>query len=1352
MGKKLKYIIPGVLFLFIGLFSFSQIWNPTHKNYPPNAYRSDQYDSSPQNWSFAQDKRGILYVGNSSGILEYDGKFWKMVDGTNLSTMDRLCLGNDDRIYAGGTGDFGYLSADSVGNSHLVSLIPLVPENCRDFGFIQDIKASEEGVYFISVNLTFFYDGESLSILEPHRIYKGFEIGGQVYLRPRNSDQNRPIIAAKENTLVPTPWKPALEEDNVFEILGGENSELYFFTYSEGFQLLDKDRFHILNPALKEIYNKSFIFNAAHSGKNHFAIGTIRDGLIVHNDSGQITHHFTSENLLLDNSIYATFQDQESGVWLGTEKGIARIKTTSPIEQAGPENGITGLIRSVTRKGKTLYAGGTDGVFVLPITNFDLPTNSAQKASLIQGLDTDTWKLIQWDDKLVAGNVLGTFQVKPKSTQSLLVLDTRGFVKSKIHPGTVFIGTTKGIYYLTENQSSRNAPPQLAASIESEISLMEEDHKGNLWLSGSNGIDLYWIKNPLDTQTLEIKYFDNESGLPEGYGWIYPYFVNGKIYFGTTIGIYEFDESTETFVPSPDFSDHFTNGKNEARNLSIGPDGTVWMSSLNQFGPLLKNENNQYHWDSTRIASIPPTDIWCIYPDSNGIIYLGTTDGVVRYNTNLISNAPYPALVRKVILGPDSVLFHGTFADSNGISTLQQPEHMIPVLEPPVRNITFEFSAINFDWEDELVFSYYLENYDEEWSAWSYDTKVPYTNLSAGTYTFRVRAKNVYEQISEEGTYTFTINPPLYATWWAFILYGILAIAFIYLIVRMNANRLRKRNIALEATIQDRTHEILEQKDQLEETNEQLRVAKEQAERSEKFMEQFLANMSHEIRTPMNAVMGMTHLLLDTKLDERQQKFLNTIKYASDNLLVIINDILDLTKIEVGQMTLEEIPFRLSKVADGVVNTVLLKAEEKGLKLIVDYDENLPPVIYGDPFRLNQILLNLVNNAVKFTEEGYVRLAMRLLEREDDQVFIRFQVEDSGIGIPEDKLDDIFQSFKQASAETTRKFGGTGLGLTISRHLVELQNGQIDVDSEEDEGTTFGFNLWFQMGTVEELEQEEAAEEAEISGALPPIRLLLVDDDAFNREVGRETLLNWHAGIELEMAENGREALEKVSSKAFDIVLMDMQMPEMDGMTATQAIRKLEGPEANVPIVALTAHASRKERERCLAGGMNEYLTKPFQPKELFRTILRLLPEEARNRPPVPTSAPEDTSPEPTEVLSSGYTLQLLNLEILEGISGGDPKRLMKFLDMFDRLSQQEWKVIRAAAGKKEWDTVRKSAHKLKGQAGYLGVDFLHKLLERIEKFEYPETDLELLTHLLTETEEGLEKVRAEIAEIKIDK
>ncbi len=378
---------------------------------------------------------------------------------------------------------------------------------------------------------------------------------------------------------------------------------------------------------------------------------------------------------------------------------------------------------------------------------------------------------------------------------------------------------------------------------------------------------------------------------------------------------------------------------------------------------------------------------------------------------------------------------------------------------------------------------------------------------------------------------------------------------------------------------------------------------------SAKFKDQFLANMSHEIRTPMNAIVGMTRLMLKRNQDEDNMKYLNAIQQAGNNLLVIVNDILDISKIEAGKMEIEQIPFSLKHLLDGVSSTLQFKAEEKNLPLIFVVEKDLPDNLIGDPTRLTQVLINLIGNAIKFTEKGSVTLNVHSFSstnenNSEQHKFIQFDVIDTGIGIAEDKLDKVFESFSQAGSDTSRKFGGTGLGLTISKQLCEMMGGGIGVNSTYGNGTTFWFTIPCRTADAESVSATEAAANdfLELAKKLEGVKVLLTEDDGFNQIVAIDSLQSMIPNVNVDVAENGKIAVEKVSQKHYDIILMDLQMPEMNGYQATEAIRKTGNA---IKIMAMTADALKTDTDKCFAIGMNDYISKPFEEEDLIRKIYK---------------------------------------------------------------------------------------------------------------------------------------------------
>lgn len=364
-----------------------------------------------------------------------------------------------------------------------------------------------------------------------------------------------------------------------------------------------------------------------------------------------------------------------------------------------------------------------------------------------------------------------------------------------------------------------------------------------------------------------------------------------------------------------------------------------------------------------------------------------------------------------------------------------------------------------------------------------------------------------------------------------------------------------------------------------------------------KAKQQFLSNMSHEIRTPMNAIIGFTKVLLKTNLSAQQKEYLQAIKLSGNALIVLINDILDLAKVEAGKMVFEQIPFKLVLSISAILHLFEPKIQEKNLKLIKEYDDRIPEVLLGDPVRLHQIIINLVSNALKFTTKGEIIVSIKLLEEDDNEASIEFAVKDTGIGIAESKLEQIFENFQQASSGTSRLYGGTGLGLSIVKNLVEPQGGSIQVYSKLNEGSTFSFVLKFQKTNAE---VDFETESIEIDTDITDIKVLVVEDIILNQLLMRTLLEDF--GFECDIADNGRIAIEKLQTQEYDVILMDLQMPEMNGFEATDFIRNKM--KSNIPIIALTADVTTVDLAKCTVVGMNDYIAKPVDERVLYSKII----------------------------------------------------------------------------------------------------------------------------------------------------
>ncbi|PQJ09817.1 hypothetical protein CJD36_018000 [Flavipsychrobacter stenotrophus] len=470
-------------------------------------------------------------------------------------------------------------------------------------------------------------------------------------------------------------------------------------------------------------------------------------------------------------------------------------------------------------------------------------------------------------------------------------------------------------------------------------------------------------------------------------------------------------------------------------------------------------------------------------------------------------------------------------------------------------------------------------------------------------------------------------------------------------------------------------------------TQEAMQEAARLATEAKDMQQTFLGKMSHEIRTPMNGVVGMVNLLNTTQLTPEQQEFVDGIKESSVNMIRIINDILDVTKIQSGKLIFEETDFALKNLVNGVIFALKAGADKKGIQLISQIDSQVPDLLVADPVRLNQVLLNLADNALKFTEKGSISIQVRIKENRPDGMNLEFIVADTGIGIPENKVQAIFESFTQAESDTTRKYGGTGLGLTIAKQLIEQQGGEIKVISREGKGTTFTFTFNFKLAKSAEF-LENAKPKEVVLHSLEGYHILLVEDNVMNQRVAKYTIEKW--GAKMSIADRGAKAVDMVAQNNYDLILMDIQMPEMNGVQTASKIRK--ELKCNTPIMAMTASVMQGERENCVKVGMNDYISKPFNPAELNQKIWDLLPKKEH-------------------IVEKKIT----NINYLRNAVGGDLSAIKEILEIYLSKTPPLLDALENEMAVNKTDNIESIVHNLKNSVGIIGADALFHLLDTIE-------------------------------------
>ncbi len=984
-------------------------------------------------------------------------------------------------------------------------------------------------------------------------------------------------------------------------------------------------------------------------------------------------YDLSEENSLSNNSIYCIYKDDIGNMWVGTWSGgvnfLPRSREKFAHYQQSANSLSNNIILDITGDAEGNIWLGTDGG---GLNRFDPKKNSfthyrydAKNKNSPSG--DHVISVIEVEKGILGiGYHRGGFDLfntktgkfthhMPEENNPRSLSMSSVNIVFKDRDSSLWIGTWGGgvgLYDKTNKDFTWYQQNAADKSISNDfIHAIGEDQEGNIWIGTDVGA------NVLDKKTGKITLYQND---PKNKNSLSNNIIVdiendhlGNLWLATAGGLNLFQKETQTFKVYTE-KDGLPN--NMIRGILEDHNFNLWISSnkgLSMFNPVTKVFRNYNIDDGLQGNHFKPHSS---FRTKDGGIFFGGSNGFnVFYPDSLKDNTFSPP-----VYFTDLQVFNKSISVSSEDSILQHhiTEATEIILSHDQSVFTLEFAALNYTLPEKNMYAYKLKGFDKEWNYVGHKRTATYTNLNPGEYEFQVKGSNNDGLWNEQGvSIKIIITPPFWLTWWFKTLAFLITIWVGYLVIRSRLNRIKKQQEALEHEVKQRTAEVIQQKEALEgqaenmqtlndqlqaqtdflqgmnseiiEKSEEAEAAREEAERANQAKSTFLATMSHEIRTPMNGIIGMASLLEDTPLTSEQLEYAQIIRSSGENLLGIINDILDFSKIESGKMDLEEQDFDLRTCIENVLDLFASKAAGLRLDLVYQLDNDVPNQIVGDSLRVRQILLNLIGNAIKFTHQGEIFIGIHVSKKNDGGLELQFEVRDTGIGIPEDKLNRLFKAFSQVDASTTRKYGGTGLGLAIAEKLVGLMGGRIWIESVVGKGTSFFFTLQSKLS-----DKPVQTYVYNNMGSLEGKKVLVVDDNSTNRLILKSQLELWKLAPSI--AFSGKHALEILSQgAAFDLVLTDMQMPEMDGLQLGKSIQKLY---PGLPIILLSSIGDERNEE--YAKVFSSVLNKPVKQTMLCKSIL------AAFRAPNQSVEPEQkTEQKLREDFAVQYPLQILIAE-----------------------------------------------------------------------------------------------------------
>jgi signal transduction histidine kinase len=1073
--RKVIAIIVNCFFSYVSLFAQT---NGESGYQPVINYSPKEYGAEFQNWAIMQGKNGIMYFGNSDGLLEFDGTDWRLYPLPNKYPVRSLANGDSAKIYVGSISDLGYFLPDSSGRLIFHSLLKFIPNDKRDFEDVWTTFANSNRIYFQTSSYIFIWDipKQTFKIVENKNSNQfAFMVNGKLYVR--EFKKGLEVLNGDFLTFVKGGEKFADEPILGMLPFPGKAGTILIVTRTMGLFKYDGTNF-IPFKTEADSFIKEYVpyLHGTILSDGNIALGTLNGGSVVIDTSGKEVRIYNTENGIINNSIKYTFQDAAGAVWLATSNGISRISYSLPISYFDSRNNFSTISNDIIRHDGTIYVAADDGVHYL-----DPATSSFH---LLNNSDVQSWSFAEVGNELLVGSNDGLFKVEKNALSAIRKATGYDYYitilkRSQLNPNKLYLGTKQGLRSILKAGDSWIDEEQVLNTI-SDVVGLTEDRDGTLWV-GTVSSGVFRVTPQRDSKGNVIlskpliEHFDRSNGLQEGMVLIKK--LNGLNYFLTSDSLYKFDEKKKLFYS--DTSDSICsafyqlNDNDGVYAIEQDYSGRIWMSNKNKLIMGKLRTDGSYDWISAPFNGFANETIIKVYAENNGVVWFGTTSPIVKYtiaNKNP-EHVAFFALVREVQTGEDSTIYFG-----GETSTLASPQ-----ISYKNNSIKFKYAATSYEGRNTNKFKTILEGFDGSWSSLSTENTKQYTNLPPGKYTFKVMAENIFEEESKTAIYSFEILPPWYRTWWAYSLFALSFFGIVYVAVQFRSRHLKAANLALEEKISQRTAELKQSLQELKATQAQLIQSEKMASLGE-----LTAGIAHEIQNPLNFVNNFSEVneeLIEELQGERskvsserddalQDEIINDLKQNLEKINhhgkradAIVKGMLQHSRVSTGQKE----PTDINALCDEYLRLAYhgLKAKDKdfNVELKTDFDSSTGKINII-PQDIGRVLLNLYNNAFYAVKppnplngeqwQPLVSVTTRKISPlQGTGAKIEIMVSDNGNGIPQNIVDKIFQPFF-----TTKPTGqGTGLGLSLAYDIIKAHNGEIRVNTKEGEGSEFIIQL-----------------------------------------------------------------------------------------------------------------------------------------------------------------------------------------------------------------------------------------------------------------------------------------------------